>query len=98
MHHRHSHGVPSARRLGVTIALHGVITLAQLVGGVLSGSIALLSDALHNASDVVALVISAIAEKFIPLFGISHMTFQPRYGAHPGTSLIADNGCRRHPH
>lgn len=37
------------------------ITLAQVVGGLISGSLALLSDALHNFTDVISLIISYIA-------------------------------------
>ncbi len=39
------------------------ITIAELIGGVLSGSLSLLSDAVHNMSDAVAIVISYIAWK-----------------------------------
>jgi len=40
-----------------------IITIAQVVGGILSGSLALISDALHNFSDVLSLVFSLIAHK-----------------------------------
>lgn len=39
------------------------ITAAQIVGGIISGSLALLSDALHNFTDVVSLVISYVAAR-----------------------------------
>jgi cobalt-zinc-cadmium efflux system protein len=38
-----------------------VITVAQIIGGILSGSLALISDALHNFSDVLTLIFSYIA-------------------------------------
>jgi len=38
--------------------LNGVIVVAEIVGGLFSGSLALLSDALHNLSDVLALVMA----------------------------------------
>ncbi len=44
-----------------SIVLNIVITVAQVVGGILSGSLALISDALHNFSDVLSLVFSYIA-------------------------------------
>lgn len=47
----------------MTIALNVVITVAQVIGGLVSGSLSLLSDALHNASDVLALVISWVAQR-----------------------------------
>jgi len=56
-HHHHNHHV-SGKNLFITIVLNIIITLAQIVGGIFSGSLALLSDALHNFSDVLALVIA----------------------------------------
>jgi cobalt-zinc-cadmium efflux system protein len=55
MSHHHesfaSHGGLD-RRLWASAALNAAITLAEFVGGILSGSLALLSDATHNLSDV----------------------------------------------
>lgn len=51
----------SQKKLLFSIILNIVITLAQFVGGILSGSLALLSDALHNFTDVVSLIISYVA-------------------------------------
>lgn len=42
----------------ISILLNILITVAQVIGGIISGSLALLSDALHNFSDVLSLVIS----------------------------------------
>lgn len=47
----------------LSIVLNVLITVAQVVGGLVSGSLALLSDALHNFSDVLSLVISYVAHK-----------------------------------
>ncbi|PKL84345.1 MAG: cation transporter [Ignavibacteriae bacterium HGW-Ignavibacteriae-3] len=41
--------------------LNFVITVVQIVGGILSGSLALISDALHNFSDGISIIISYIA-------------------------------------
>jgi cobalt-zinc-cadmium efflux system protein len=60
-HHHHSNG--KDRNLMVSIVLNILITAAQVVGGLVSGSLALLSDALHNFSDVISLVVSYIASK-----------------------------------
>lgn len=46
-----------------SIILNMVITVSQIIGGILSGSLALLSDALHNFSDVLSLVFSYVAHK-----------------------------------
>ncbi len=57
-HHRHDQ---RGRKLGISILLNILITVAQVIGGLISGSLSLLSDALHNFSDVVSLIISYIA-------------------------------------
>ena len=60
--HNHSHNV-KGKNLFITIILNIIITLAQIIGGIFSGSLALLSDALHNFSDVIALVVAWWANK-----------------------------------
>ncbi|WP_348824678.1 cation diffusion facilitator family transporter [Flavobacterium aestuarii] len=66
-HHHHNHGhhhsPVQGKNLLFSIVLNMVITLAQIIGGILSGSLALLSDALHNFSDVLSLVFSYAAHK-----------------------------------
>ncbi len=61
-HHNHHHQV-EGKNLLFSIVLNIVITVAQIIGGILSGSLALISDALHNFSDVLSLVFSYIANK-----------------------------------
>jgi cobalt-zinc-cadmium efflux system protein len=51
------------KRLWATAVLNMAITLAEFIGGLLSGSLALLSDAAHNLSDVVAIVVAALARR-----------------------------------
>lgn len=51
------------RNLFISILLNIGITVAQVVGGLISGSLSLLSDALHNFSDVISLIVSFIASK-----------------------------------
>lgn len=60
--HIHKHEV-KATNLIISIVLNLIITLAQLIGGIISGSLALISDALHNFSDVISLVFSLVAHK-----------------------------------
>lgn len=60
--HHHHHDV-SGNRLFIAIVLNSIITAAQIAGGIISGSLALLSDALHNFSDVMALLISWFAHR-----------------------------------
>lgn len=60
-HHHHIDIDKLANKILITIGLNVLITLSQLVASLISNSMALLSDALHNFSDVVSLVISYIA-------------------------------------
>jgi len=60
MGHRHH---ISGKNLGIAVILNILITLVQIVGGVISGSLAIISDALHNFSDVLGLLIAYFAHK-----------------------------------
>lgn len=60
--HIHKHEV-KGKNLVYSILLNILITVAQLVGGIISGSLALISDALHNFSDVLSLGFSLFAHK-----------------------------------
>lgn len=64
MSHDHHHHEVTEKSLSVSIFLNIAITLAQIVGGFISGSLALISDALHNFSDVLSLVFSLVAHRF----------------------------------
>ena len=65
----HFHNPPDAgdksldKRIWASLALNLFITLAETLGGLVSGSLALLSDAAHNFGDVVALVLTLGARK-----------------------------------
>ncbi|WP_328717249.1 cation diffusion facilitator family transporter [Halomonas elongata] len=65
MSHHHDHGAhgshDSQRRLGWAILLTGGFMVAELVGGVLSGSLALLADAGHMLTDAAALALALFA-------------------------------------
>ncbi len=71
MAHNHSHQNHTHQnmlnttvgRLVITMLLNFVITIVQIIGGILSGSLALISDALHNFSDGVSIIISYLALK-----------------------------------
>ncbi|MCI0520134.1 MAG: cation diffusion facilitator family transporter [Chloroflexi bacterium] len=56
--HPHTSDDQNARKLLASAAFNLLITLAEVIGGLLSGSLALLSDALHNFSDTTSLLIS----------------------------------------
>ena len=59
--HSHDHPTLTGKNLLFSIILNIVITIAQIIGGIISGSLALISDAVHNFSDVVSLIISYVA-------------------------------------
>lgn len=60
----HSHAKTShPRRLVIALVLTGTFLVAEVVGGIMFGSLALLSDAAHMFTDVVALVIALLAIK-----------------------------------
>ena len=61
----HSHNATnlSGKKIFWVTILNATITVAEIVGGILSGSLALLSDAVHNLSDTVAIALSYSANK-----------------------------------
>ncbi|MFF2271028.1 cation diffusion facilitator family transporter [Agromyces sp. NPDC058136] len=60
--HSHDHAATANRtRLWVAIAIIGAFVIVQVVGGLLSGSLALLADAGHMASDLIGLVVALVA-------------------------------------
>lgn len=64
MSHNHSHNhssETSEKNLFITMALNFFITIAEVIGGLISGSLSLISDALHNFSDGIAIIITYIA-------------------------------------
>ncbi|APT88977.1 cobalt-zinc-cadmium resistance protein [Corynebacterium frankenforstense DSM 45800] len=59
--HGHSHAPKSLRALLGVITLTTVIFLAELTAGFVSGSLALLSDAMHMLSDSTGLILALVA-------------------------------------
>ena len=60
-HHHHEHG--NDKNLIVAISINLFLTFAQFFGGLISGSLALIADAIHNLSDAVSLGIAIFARK-----------------------------------
>lgn len=65
----------SGKNLLYSILLNTGITIAQVIGGLISGSVSLLSDALHNFTDVISLIISHIANYLSKKDASRHRTF-----------------------
>jgi len=57
----HGHGLK--RNLAISIVLNLTITIAEVIGGLILGSLALLSDSLHNLGDSMSLLASYSAVK-----------------------------------
>ncbi|MBT8187565.1 MAG: cation transporter [Croceitalea sp.] len=74
-HHHHPDSDNKGRNLGISILLNILITVSQVIGGFISGSLSLLSDALHNFSDVLSLIISYGANKMAKKKASSNKTF-----------------------
>lgn len=65
-HHHHSHSTRvNSSKVLFTIVLNLLLTVAQLIGGIVSGSLALISDTLHNFSDVISLLITYVANRAV---------------------------------
>ncbi|MEM5469801.1 MAG: cation diffusion facilitator family transporter [Paracoccaceae bacterium] len=75
--HSHAHIDPASgdRRVFIAIWANALLTVAQIVGGILSGSLALIADALHNFSDMASLVIAFAARKISRRPADERMTF-----------------------
>lgn len=62
--HSHTHGQGvEGKKLLFTVVLNMVITLAEIIGGIFANSLALISDAIHNFSDGVALLIAYLTHR-----------------------------------
>mgnify|MGYP002701257267 CR=1 FL=1 len=61
-HHNHGADIGS-KRLGIAVAINLLLTAAQVIGGVLSGSLSLIADALHNFSDAAGLLLALLARR-----------------------------------
>lgn len=75
--HGHTHIDPKSgdRRVIAAIWANGLLTVAQIAGGILSGSLALIADALHNFSDMASIVIAFAARKIARRPADERMTF-----------------------
>lgn len=78
MAHDHPHPRADAARgraLYGTLTANGVLLGAMLVGGALFGSLALWADAAHQATDVIGLVVAALAFRAAKRPGAAHFTY-----------------------
>jgi len=62
-HHHHEVTQKSVKLLMVSFGINMLLSAVEIIGGVISGSIALIGDALHNTSDAFSILIAVIAFK-----------------------------------
>lgn len=75
-HNGHSHGTSNKKALGWSFTIISIYMVVEVIGGVITNSLALLSDAGHMFSDAAALGLSYLAMKF----GEKQATFTKTFG------------------
>ncbi|EAQ03820.1 cation efflux system protein [Pseudooceanicola batsensis HTCC2597] len=77
-HDHHHHHLPvdaGGKRLWIATGINIGLTLAQIVAGLISGSLALIADAIHNLSDAISLVLALVARRIARRPADAEMTF-----------------------
>jgi len=74
-HHHHVDPDSGDGKIAVAVAINLGLTVAQVIGGIVAGSLSLIADALHNFSDAIALIIAFAARKIARRPANADMTF-----------------------
>ncbi len=74
-HHHHVDPDAGDQRVFWAVIVNLGLTVAQIIGGILSGSLALIADAIHNLSDALTLIIAFFARKVSRRPADATMTF-----------------------
>lgn len=74
-HHHHAGAETGDKRVLLALVVNLALTLAQIVAGIVSGSLAMIADALHNFSDAASLGIAFAARRIARRPSDSAMTF-----------------------
>ncbi len=74
-HHGHDHSHTHDGKLSFAVFINILLTVVQIIGGLVSGSLSLIADALHNLSDAGAILIAIIARKIARKPANSNMTY-----------------------
>lgn len=76
MGHSHDHGhLKNGKALFWAILINVLLSVVQVIGGLISGSLALLADALHNFSDAGALLVAYTAHRVSSLPANNELTY-----------------------
>ncbi|MBI1387086.1 MAG: cation diffusion facilitator family transporter [bacterium] len=76
--HAHSHAEIenlSDGRLFAAVGVNGLLTIVQIIGGVVSGSLSLIADALHNLNDAASLALALAARRIARMPADHRRTF-----------------------
>ena len=71
----HAHHSSNIRRVTIALVLTGTFMIVEVIGGILSGSLALLADAGHMLTDTMALALAAVAFRVSKRPGDSRLTY-----------------------
>ena len=63
MGYSHSHGSDNVKRVQIALVLTGTFMVVEVIGGIISGSLALLADAGHMLTDTCLLYTSDAADE-----------------------------------
>lgn len=74
-HHHHIDPKAANTRILWAVVINIMLTVVQIVGGILSGSLALIADAIHNLSDALSLGLAFFAHKIAQRPADDTMTF-----------------------
>lgn len=74
-HHHHVSPEAGDRAVATAVGVNVALTVAEIVGGILSGSVALIADGIHNLSDAASLAIAWGARKIARRPTDAAMTF-----------------------
>ena len=91
-HHNHDETLAAGNKLKYSIILSASILVAEIIGGLLSNSLALLSDAGHVFADIIALGLSWYGVRQATRHSNSRMTF----GYHRVGVIVAIVNARNH--
>jgi len=83
--HEHLHAPRSIRAIGMALGITTSFFIIELVGGIITNSLALQTDALHMLNDVLALVLALIAA----WLALRPITMKKTYGYHRAETLAA---------
>ena len=62
-HHHHEISEKTVKYLLISFIINMLLTVVEIVGGIIAGSVSLIGDALHNTSDAFSILIAVIAFK-----------------------------------